>query len=175
MTDITQTITQLPLAPTVGADDFLEKVDPFFASFSPLQTEINTWANQTNQVKNEINAKASEVSTNKDLSIQAATSAENSKNAAHISANFAGEWNTVDDFGGKSCEYNGSVYISLQTPNVNNQPDSEPTYWEQISYITKHSIVQSNIFVDANTNMMLISPFVFNSLTIGENSILKII
>ncbi len=119
---IDQKITQLPEPPTsTDASNFRERADAFVSALPVLGEELNTFAQQANELEETVNA------------------AEQDAVAARIVAiaaqNFDGDWDSAKAYKHPvSVRYNGRRYASLQD-STGKQPDVETMYWMQIDGI----------------------------------------
>lgn len=117
---ITETITELPIAPSTSDPvNFRSRADSFLAA-------LNTFAPEMNTVISEINSTAETIN-------DAEISAVQAKDAAVASANFLGTWSSATAYTvGQSVYYSGIIYRALQG-GTNKQPDTQTAYWASIA------------------------------------------
>ncbi len=121
MSDITQIITELPDAPSrQDPTNFADDADSFVAALEDLPGEVNTWAEQANDLKDEVNDLKSDT--------------EAARDSAISGTNFQGTWSstvTYDQY--VSVKYNNRIWGSLVSGNLNHTP-AEGSYWTLLAH-----------------------------------------
>ena len=73
------------------------------------------------------------------------------------------EWDSATDYHTNGfCSYNGIIYKSLQDDNLNNQPDTSPTYWEVYTGGVFANQDLSNLTNNGNARLQY-TPFAVNT------------
>lgn len=151
---VTQTITFSATPPTIGEAPATFNTNAV-ACWNDLKNNIvpdlNTAFTQMNALEENVNNKEASAASSASSALNSATLAETAKTLAYASANFAGTWNSATDFQLKSVEYGGIVYVSLQSPNVNHQPDISPTYWLALTQPLPIDETVSHLSITAST------------------------
>jgi hypothetical protein len=110
------------------------------------------------------NASASSVSAKKIAPVQSQVTSNTGAIAALKQVTFQGAWqSSVTYFAGAQVDFGGTIYVSLQSSNLGNQPDTSPTFWVSTggtstfegtwnsgtSYVDGNSVLYTNAGVTA--------------------------
>ena len=164
--EITTQLSTLPDAPTLaeaGTPEFDNKAFPFVAAWTTVYNEINALSTELNAMNQWIEDQINGVDLPSLESIRDETL--NYSQIAAVAANYAGEWNSTDDFAGKVVVQDCLLYVSKAIPpdtNIGHQPinvdDNSDPYWAKLSRTAPideqlRNFTVSGLVYDANNNI----------------------
>lgn len=131
---VTQTMTFSATLPTAGETPTLFNTHAI-GVWNELKNitvpALNVAFGQMNTLETNVNNKETAAAASATAAALSEAHAETAKLFAQGAANFKGVWNSTTDYLLGTAEYNGEIYLSIQSPNVNHLP-TDLAYWRPL-------------------------------------------